>query len=392
MTTAAQDQIRVTINGRFLDTTMTGVQRYAWEIVQAIDRLAAAGDAAASGMIFELARPANGTPPVPLRAVVERRLGRQGGYFWEQVTLPRMARGRRLLNLANVGPLAHSDAILCVHDAHVWLVPEAFSPTFRRYYRAVLPRLLRRSLQWTTVSRYSEAQLLRFGAAMRPADAVIGNAVGALPQLPPSAPWLPGATLPERYVFALGSAAAHKNFALLERIRPALAAAGLAVLIAGGDDRAIFARNDGAEMLRVGRVNDHELAWLYRNATCFVFPSRYEGFGIPPLEAMACDCPVVAAHSSALPEVLGDAPIWCAPDDADGWIDAVARLATDPVARAAAIERGRRQAALYSWEDGARRYLQLLRAGTKRSSAIRSSRSATMAQSSPAAAWRPASE
>lgn len=108
----------------------------------------------------------------------------------------------------------------------------------------------------------------------------------------------------------------------------------------------------GDRVLQTGYVQDHaELAAFYSAADLFVFPSFYEGFGLPPLEAMTCGCPVVAARNSAIPEVVGDAAVLLPADDADAWAETLRALLHDEDRRAALAEAGRQQAARFSWHD-----------------------------------------
>jgi glycosyltransferase involved in cell wall biosynthesis len=102
-----------------------------------------------------------------------------------------------------------------------------------------------------------------------------------------------------------------------------------------------------------GVVGDDRLVELYQDAAVFVFPSRYEGFGLPPLEAMACGCPVISSNSSSLPEVAGDAAILVDPSDADAFVSAMARVLGDPDLRRDLKERGLSQARRFSWDHTA---------------------------------------
>ncbi len=102
-----------------------------------------------------------------------------------------------------------------------------------------------------------------------------------------------------------------------------------------------------------GYVADEDLSPLYSGARLFLYPSRYEGFGLPPLEAMRCGCPVVASDTSSLPEVVGDAGVLIGPDDTEAAVAAVHRLCTDDSARADCVERGLARAALFSWARAA---------------------------------------
>ena len=107
----------------------------------------------------------------------------------------------------------------------------------------------------------------------------------------------------------------------------------------------------------LGHVPDRLLPALYTGAAVFVYPSLYEGFGLPPLEAMACGTPVVVSDTSSLPEVVGDAGVLVDPGDVAALADALASLLVDPARRAALSAAGRRRAATFTWERAARQTL-----------------------------------
>ncbi|MGQ9683652.1 MAG: glycosyltransferase family 4 protein [Anaerolineae bacterium] len=111
----------------------------------------------------------------------------------------------------------------------------------------------------------------------------------------------------------------------------------------------------------LGRVSDEELVWLYNAARMLVLPSFYEGFGLPPLEAMACGTPVIVANVSSLPEVVGDAGLLVEPTDTDELTVAMWRLLSDELLRKELIAKGARRAASFSWERAARETLELYR-------------------------------
>ena len=104
---------------------------------------------------------------------------------------------------------------------------------------------------------------------------------------------------------------------------------------------------------RLGYVSDGELEWLYRHAVAMTYPSRFEGFGLPVLEAMSHGCPVIASSAAALPEVVGDAGVLVDPLDVDGWTRAMRALLTDATQRDGLIAAGRRRVRAYRWEDSA---------------------------------------
>jgi glycosyltransferase involved in cell wall biosynthesis len=103
----------------------------------------------------------------------------------------------------------------------------------------------------------------------------------------------------------------------------------------------------------LGYIADSHLPALYRNAELFVFPSLYEGFGFPPLEAMACGCPVVCSNSSSLPEVVGDAAVLIDPLDEDSLAGGISLALNDAVRRADCVQRGLRQAERFTWTGAA---------------------------------------
>ena len=105
---------------------------------------------------------------------------------------------------------------------------------------------------------------------------------------------------------------------------------------------------------RLGGIRDDQLAAVYAGAAAFVYPTRYEGFGFPPLEAMARGVPVVSARNSSLPEVLGDAPRWVDGFDTAGWAAAIRAVLADPEGRAAMRRAGMAQAGRYTWSGTAR--------------------------------------
>ncbi|HLG50049.1 MAG TPA: glycosyltransferase family 1 protein [Chloroflexota bacterium] len=113
------------------------------------------------------------------------------------------------------------------------------------------------------------------------------------------------------------------------------------------------------EVVFLGRVPDDDLPALYSLCDLFVFPSLYEGFGLPPLEAMACGRAVVCSNTSSLPEVVGDAGVLVSPYDVDGLAEAVAELLEDPARRAALGQRGIERARQFSWHEAARRTLAI---------------------------------
>ena len=161
--------------------------------------------------------------------------------------------------------------------------------------------------------------------------------------------------------------------AVLEARRHFGALPALSLVLAGtdrgtGDALCALAADAGAPeaVVRLGRVEEPLLHSLYRCATAFVYPSRYEGFGFPVLEAMACGTPVIASRAASIPELTGDAAILLDPDDDQGWTDAVRRIVTDDELRSELATRGVARAGLFTWARTARATMDAYTAVSRR--------------------------
>ena len=167
-----------------------------------------------------------------------------------------------------------------------------------------------------------------------------------------------------RYLLALGHLEPRKNLALLVdvaarlRAEPSFADVGLVLagrdLVGEGARLARRARRLLVPLSVTGSLDDADRAAALSGAACVAVPSRVEGFGIVPLEAMALRVPVVTSDATALPEIVGDAALRCDPDDVDAWVDALRRLLADEALRADLVAAGTRRAAEWTWDDAAR--------------------------------------
>lgn len=267
-----------------------------------------------------------------------------------------------------IPPLDRVKGLVTIHDLTFWLYPELCTPQVRRY-RWILPKVLRRCALVLTPSETIRGQVaaeLGF-----PEDRVVVTPEGVRGVFNQAAP---DRAVTQRlgvrgdYVLFIGTQEPRKNLDRLIGAFAEIRQTELQLVIAGArgwgslDLPAVVHRLhlDGRVVFS-GYLPDSDLGALMAGARAFVFPTLYEGFGLPPLEAMATGIPVVAARAGALPEVLGEAPFWCDPLDPSSIAEAMLRAVTDEDARASAVEAGRAQAARYDWADTARRTLEAYR-------------------------------
>ena len=339
----------IVINCRFLTRPVTGVERFAEELVSELTAIR--NDL----VLVAPRRPA--LRRVEIGGVPIERIGRLTGHAWEQIDLRRMLRGTGtplLVSLANTGPVGYRRQVVAVHDVTHRRHPEGYSWRFRRVYAALTPRLLRDSLEVVTVSDFSRRELSDLYPGGAPIS-IVPNAVGGW--IRRGARVAPSSPLPEHFFLVVGSHNAHKNLATAYRaFRQYRGSGGTTQLVVVGAAHPSFAAAapEAAEgSLLLGRVSDASLNWLYAHARAFIFPSTYEGFGIPPLEAQAAGAPVIASDIPAVREALDQSALFFAPMDGDALAAAMQRIDTDPSLRRRLIDAGSTNVARYSWSASA---------------------------------------
>jgi glycosyltransferase involved in cell wall biosynthesis len=350
----------VFVNGRFLGQAVTGVQRYGREVLVAIDAALKTGAVPPSlrDERWIVAVPPGTEVDLNFHSLTISTIGRNTGHLWEQWDLQSCARGARLLSLANSGPVLQPRHLVVIHDAGLYRLTGSNSWKYRLAHKAI-EAFLFRFARIATVSDFSRRELATVSGIDPDRIAVAPNAGGHLASVAAKdAMDLPAATARRGFFLMVGSRAPHKNIpAALEAYRR-LPKSGrpLLVLVGGGNSR-IFGEIDlgvDEDVFLAGRVDDAALRSLYQRAQALIFPSLYEGFGIPPLEAMSFGCPVIASDIAPVREVCGDAALYFDPSDI-GAIERALALSSqqDPGARQEMVERGFARVASYSWDKTA---------------------------------------
>lgn len=354
-------QPKIVINGRFLTQRMVGVQRFAIEVTKQIDALIDSGEyAALDGRIEVLAPPA--ARDFELRHIPVRRCGFGGGYFWEQVELPLHATGNLLLNFCSLGPVIMRNQIVVIHDATVKARPENFAPLFRAAYNFLIPRLCQRSLCIATVSEFSRSELGKWYGADTGKIKVCYVGADHISRVAADHSIIDRLGLAGRKFFLGVGAGNNKN---PETVAAAMQKAGLTdtlFMITGYRNSKVNAPSSAVNLENVrpaGYVSDGELRSLYEHALALVSPSHYEGFGLPPIEAMLIGCPAIISDTPAMLEICGDAALHCTADDVDELARLMRIVHDEPDQRAALIAAGRARAARYTWDSVARTLLNL---------------------------------
>ncbi len=291
---------------------------------------------------------------------------------WEQVLAPLLLRWHQadlFHGTLNVIPFACPvPGVVTIHDLAFIRFPQTFRAYNRTYLDFATRVSVRRAVRILAVSEHTRQEVV--GLLGVPAERVVVTPNAARDHFrPPDPPTLAAFrarhSLPERFILYVGTLEPRKNLTtLLEAYSQVVRHDPVPLLIGGGKGwmyQPVFERLEALGLRDrvhfVGYIDEQDLPLWYAAARMFVFPSLYEGFGMPPLEAMACGTPVVTSNTSSLPEVVGEAGLMVAPTDADAMAGAMLRLLHDDGLHRHLREQGLRRARHFSWRTTAEQTL-----------------------------------
>ena len=336
---------KIALNARFYAHRPTGMQRYAIELNRRFSEH------------LDAVKPADA-------------LRGPAGHLWEQLYLPSAVRGRLLWSPNNTGPLAVARQICTIHDLIPIDHPEWFSRRFSLWYEWLLPRLARRVRHIIAISEFTKRRIVERFRVPASKVTVIYNGVDNC-FYPRDAAEIcevcAALRISQPYVLCVGSLEPRKN---LRRLMEAWAIAqqkadgevSLVVAGAPGSSRVFPALSMPAvpRVVFTGYVPDSYLPALYSGAAAMIYPSLYEGFGLPPLEAMACGTPVVTSGTSSLPEVVGPCATLVDPEESESIAEGMLKILSNARLRETLKKEGLQRAQRFTWDATARTTLGVL--------------------------------
>lgn len=275
--------MKIVINGKFLENNITGVQRYAREILRELDKISKTGE-------IEIAIPKDAKNIPKLKNINIITVGKLKGRIWEQISLPLYVRKRQgiSLNLCNISPIV-SPGIICIADAKVKAHPEFFHKRFVWFYNFIVDITIKKARELITVSQFSKKEIMKYYSAEQNIK-VVPCAWQHFDRIPCSEDALEKYKI-EKYNYYLSVSTLEPNKNVNWIINTAMNMPNDTFIVAGSRNKKVFKNEDMIKTPQnvkfIGYVKDQDLKSLLINCKGYLFPTIYEGFGMPPLEAMS---------------------------------------------------------------------------------------------------------
>lgn len=342
--------MQIYVNARFRAHKITGIQRVAHEIVSRL------------GTDLEICQPGKDLTGWKARV-------------WEQTVLPLRSQSGLLWSPYPSGPLFLRRHVVTFHDLFAVDSPEWYSKAFAQWYGLTMRRLAAGAVHLIAVSEYTKTRLVKRFDIDASKITVVYNGVDLerfYPTPEKSSEARSALNLPSsEYLLCLGSLEPRKN---LTRLLAAWASVlpelpqDLWLVVAGSGDQGVYTNANLGKIpdrvMMTGYVSEEHLRGLYAGSLGFVYPSIAEGFGLPPVEAMACGVPVLTSSVTSLPEVCGDAAVYVDPLDEASIAGGIKRFVQDIHLRQRLALAGRERAKRFTWRSAADGTLSVLRAAT----------------------------
>lgn len=347
----------IVINSRFLTQDITGVQRFAIEISKQLKRF--------YGENIQFVCPKNIIHEGLAKELGAKAIGNQTGHLWEQVELPFYLKKKSsplLLNLGNTAPLLYWNKIIVLHSLS-FLNKKWNSLLFYFSYKITVPLNLMSSKFIFTVSHYTKNEITEHYSYINLIDKVdvVYNGSFGSKKLN-----IQSTENKQNYLLYIGSISSSKNIkSLIDAISLVqIQHENITLKIVGSLNDKVFrdekiAANQSIEFC--GQINTpKELQKLYLNAKAFIFPSLYESFGIPPLEAQECGCPVVISNTTALPEIYKYSALYFNPYDTNDIANKIITLLDNVALQEELIDKGFENIKRFSWEASAKKIIKTM--------------------------------
>lgn len=349
------DKYLFIVNGRFLTQKMTGVHRYAYEMCCAFKR---------AEIHFLVVAPKKILADYEICFDLET-CGISTSHIWEQIELPiylnKKYKNHLLISLTGLGSVFYKKMICTIHDISYLIHPEWFSKSYYYVYKWLTPITAKRALKVITVSEFSKEEINSRLNVSKEKIIVIYNAVTSKVILNKKQQ-----ISPDKFVLTVSSLDPRKNFKRLIQAYNLLNNKNCKLYIIGKKDKVFRNINfEGLEnnpnIVFTGYVTDEQLAQYYSEASLFVYPSLYEGFGIPNLEAMMNMCPVVISDIPPHKEVCGSAAVYFNQYDVKDMADKISYVLNNNDLQKNMIQRGKERASLFSWDKSANKLVTLIK-------------------------------
>ncbi len=337
------------INGRFLTRPMTGVERFAYRVCTALADI---------GQDFIVI-----CPKTSLQSCYDVSnlhivyFGYGYSHFWEQCVLPFFFLRKKeyiIFSFTGLGPIILRNTVMTIHDLSFLENPKWFSKSYYCWYKLMTPLAVRMSKHIITVSEFSKKEILHFYPFVNPKRITV--VYGAVDLNRFKNPGQEIFQTEDYYILTVSSLDPRKN---LQRLIQAFKDIDKYKLYIVGAHNRVFAsytsqQQEYNNIKFMGHLSDIELIQLYNNATCFVFPSLYEGFGLPPIEAMSFGCPTLVADIPVTREVCGDAALYFDPYDTNNIHNTIIQyLNNKDVLKEKMQKKGYANVKQFSWKSSA---------------------------------------